>query len=159
AGVTVVRSAVYPAANRGFARRIADHTAFALSALATLRLSGSVDVVVAESPPLFTAAAGALYARAKDAALVVNVADLWPASAVELGALSDPRAIAAAESLEHWIYRSADVITAPTEGIAQTLRGHPAAGAKSRRTWPVVDLGRFSDLEPVPREPAQPLRV
>ena len=97
-GIRIVRSAVYPAANRGFAPRLADHTAFALSALATSRRAGLLDVVVGESPPLFTAAAGAIYARSKRAAYVVNVADRWPASAVELGALRNGWAIAAAEA-------------------------------------------------------------
>src|SRR5215213_3723998 len=77
----VVRSAVVPAPNRGFARRLADHAAFAVSSLATSRWSGPADVVVAESPPLFLAGAAVGYARGKRAPLVINVADRWPASA------------------------------------------------------------------------------
>ena len=90
--VQVVRSAVYPTPNRGFTRRLANHTAFAGGALATAWASGPIDVVVAETPPLFTAAAGVGYAIAKCAALALNVSDLWPQSAIELGALNDPRA-------------------------------------------------------------------
>jgi glycosyltransferase involved in cell wall biosynthesis len=143
-GVTVVRSAVYPTANRGFARRLADHTAFAASCLLTASLSGPTDVVVAETPPLFCAAAAVAYAARKRAALIVNVADLWPESAVALGALRDPRAIAAATALEHWIYRHADLITTPTAGIAERLEALPSATGRARRVWPVVDVGRFS---------------
>ena len=58
------------------------------SALAGARLSGAADVVVCESPPLFLAGAAIAYARLKRAPLLLNVADRWPASAVELGALS-----------------------------------------------------------------------
>ena len=83
----MLRSLVYPAPNRGFARRLADHSAFATSALATASASGPVDVVVAESPPLFTAAAGVAYALRKRAALALNISDLWPESAIELGLL------------------------------------------------------------------------
>jgi glycosyltransferase involved in cell wall biosynthesis len=158
-GVSIVRSAVYPAANRGFAPRLLDHAAFAISALATARLTGPLDVVVAETPPLFTAAAGALYARAKGAAYVVNVADRWPASAVELGALRNPRAIATAEALERWVYRRADLILSPTEGIATTLAQLPDAAGKSRRVWPVVDLDRFDLGSPAPGDGGAPLRV
>ena len=50
-GITIVRSAVYPAANRGFGRRLTDHASFALSALATASLSGPADVVVGEDAP------------------------------------------------------------------------------------------------------------
>lgn len=142
-GVSVLRSAVYPAENRGFARRLLNHASFAASALATARLTGRQDVIVAESPPLFTAAAAVLYAAAKRAALVVNVADRWPASAVELGAVRNRCAIAAAEALERWIYARADAITMPTEGIAAALEAVPEAGGKVRRLWPVVDIARF----------------
>ena len=158
-GIRIVRSAVYPAANRGFAPRLADHTAFALSALATSRAAGLLDVVVGESPPLFTAAAGAIYARSKRAAYVVNVADRWPASAVELGALRNARAIAAAEGLERWVYRQADLVLSPTEGIATTLAGVPDAAGKSHRVWPVVDLDRFDGATPRARDDGAPLRV
>lgn len=158
-GVRIVRSAVMPMPNRGFLIRLLDHTALAASALLTARLSGPLDVVVAETPPLFTAAAGALYAAAKGAALVVNVADRWPASAVELGALSDPRAIAAAHALEHWVYRRADIITSPTRGIAETLARTPAAAGRTLRMWPVVDTERFAAVPPVQPRVGRPLRV
>jgi hypothetical protein len=156
-GITIVRSAVYPAANRGFATRLLDHGAFALSALATAWLTGPADVVVGETPPLFAGAAGVLYAERKRAAYIVNVADRWPASAVEMGALRNARAIAAAEALERWLYRRADLIVSPTQGIASTLDELPEAHGKSQRVWPVVDVSRFETDE----RPAAdgPLRV
>ena len=147
-GVTIVRSAVYPTANRGFARRLANHASLALSALATAPLTGRLDVIVAETPPLFTAAAGALYARLKRAACVVNVADRWPATAVELGALTDRRAIAAASALERWTYRHADVVVAPTRGIVTALEQRPETAGRTRRSWPVVDVERFDPTPP-----------
>lgn len=156
-GLRVVRSAVYPAPNRGFVRRLADHLSFAASALATAHAAGAADVVVVESPPLFTAAAGVLYARLKRAPLVVNVADRWPATAVELGALANSLAISAAEALERWCYRHAAVVTTPTAGIAAALEGVPDAAGKVRRMLPAVDLQRFSAAPPPPLD--GPLRV
>ena len=159
-GIRVVRSLVYPARNAGFIPRLLDHASFALSAPATARLSGSIDVVVAETPPLFTAAAGVVYATVKRAACVVNVADRWPASAIELGALRHPGAIAAAEALERWIYRQADRIVAPTAGIVAALGGHPDAALKCRRVWPVIDVERFDPRLPSRSAPGlDPLRV
>ncbi|MHB8656859.1 MAG: glycosyltransferase family 4 protein [Solirubrobacteraceae bacterium] len=157
--VSVLRSAVYPAANRGFARRLADHASFALSALATAPLCGELDVLIAESPPLFTAAAGVAYAAGKRAALVVNVADRWPASAVELGALTDQRAVWLATRLERWIYSRAQLITAPTAGLVSQLEEVPEARGKCRRTWPVVDVERFNPAPPPIPKGRQPLRL
>jgi len=159
-GITIVRSAVYPAANRGFGPRLTDHATFGLSALATAALSGPADVVVGETPPLFTAAAGVAYAAGKRAAYVVNVADRWPESAVQLGALRSRRVIAAAAGLERRIYRHADLVTAPTQGIVAALKSVPEAGSKARRLWPVVDLSRFmAQLTPGPDRPRSPLRL
>jgi len=143
AGVRVVRSLVYPAPNSGFARRLANHATFASSALATANRAPPADVVVAESPPLFCAAAGVAYARLKRAALVVNVADRWPASAVELGALRAPAAIRAAEALESLCYRAAAAISVPTKGLADSLERHPDAAGKVQRVGPSVDTALF----------------
>ncbi len=147
-GVRLLRSLVLPAPNRHFARRVVDHASLATSALATLRLSGPLDVVVAETPPLFTAAAGVVYARRKHAACIVNVADLWPSSAIEMGALRSPAAIDLAERLERWVYRHADLVTAPTRGITDSLAARAETAGRVRRTWPVVDVDRFDPAPP-----------
>lgn len=155
--VPVVRSAVYPAPNAGFARRLANHASFAASALLSAPASGGADVVVVESPPLFTAAAGIAYARAKRAALVLNVADRWPASAVELGALQSRPAIRAAEALERTCYRAAHAIAVPTAGLVGELDAVAQARGKVHHLAPAVDLELF---ETPPREPATgPLRL
>lgn len=141
--VRILRSAVYPAANRGFTRRLAGHLSFAASALATAPRAGPADVVVVETPPLFLAGAAIAYARAKRAALVVNVADLWPDSAIELGALDSPVAIGAARALERGAYRAAAAIACPTEGILAALARRPESAGKGVLLRPAVDLERF----------------
>lgn len=156
-GTRIVRSAVYATPNRAVARRLLNHASFAASSLATAWASGPQSVVVAESPPLFTAAAGVLYARAKGARLVVNVADRWPASAIELGVLTDSRAIALAEWLERWCYRHADAIVVPTEGMHGALDALGETRGKSVVIGPAVDLERFDAAPPACRE--GPLRV
>jgi glycosyltransferase involved in cell wall biosynthesis len=160
-GVRIVRSAVYATPNRGTVRRLLNHAALAGSALATAKASGPADVVIAESPPLFTAAAGVAYARAKRAALALNVSDLWPQSAVELGALSGPRSIRAAEALEGFCYRHSQAITAPTATMVATLDAHPAARGRAHHVPPAVDVARFAPAasQPPERRSGDPLRV
>jgi colanic acid biosynthesis glycosyl transferase WcaI len=162
--VRVVRSLVYPAPNRGFARRLADHATFAASAVASASASGPIDVVVAESPPLFTAAAGVGYAARKRAALALNISDLWPESAIELGALrADGRSAAAAHALARLCYRRSALITAPTAGIVATLAARGEAAGKVVQVPPAVDLERFARVpELAPRDATAsraPLRV
>jgi colanic acid biosynthesis glycosyl transferase WcaI len=158
--IRVLRSVVYPTANRGFARRLTDHATFAAGALASASASGPLDVVVAESPPLFVAAAGAGYAARKRAGLALNISDLWPESAIELGALrANGRAAATAAGLARRCYRRADLIAAPTAGIVASLGARAEAAGKVVQVPPAVDLERFASNPPyAPREGA-PLRV
>ncbi len=147
-GVRVVRSAVFPAPNRGFARRILNHLSFAASAVATTSAAGPADVVIVETPPLLLAGASMAYARLKRAALIVNVSDMWPDSAVALGTLRRPRLVSAARTLEHACYRSADAIVCPTRGIETALNGLEEAGGKVHRIPPSVDPELFTAPPP-----------
>jgi glycosyltransferase involved in cell wall biosynthesis len=143
-GVRVLRSWVYAAPNRGFARRLANHASMATAALAAAPAGGPADVLLVETPPLLLAGAAVAYARAKRARLVLNVADLWPDSAVEMGTLSSSRAIAAARRLERTAYREAAAIACPTEGIFAALGARPESAPKAALMRPAVDLARFS---------------
>jgi glycosyltransferase involved in cell wall biosynthesis len=144
-GVRVVRSAVYPVPNRGFARRIANHVSFASSALAASRASGPTDVVIVETPPLLLAGSAIGYARAKRARLVLNVSDMWPDSAIELGTLRRPRFVSAARKLEHACYRSAAAIVCPTRGIEIALEQLDESRGKVHRIPPSVDPELFPE--------------
>lgn len=155
-GTRIVRSAVYATPNRAVVRRLVNHASFAASAVATSWATGPQSAVVVESPPLFTAAAGVVYSRLKRAPLILNVADRWPASAIELGMLRDPRAIALAEALERWCYRHAAAIVVPTERMRAAIDAVTAAAGKVVTIAPAVDLERF---DPTPKPGEGPLRV
>jgi glycosyltransferase involved in cell wall biosynthesis len=142
-GVRVMRSWVYAAPNRGVARRLANHASLAGAALAAAPAGGPADVLLVETPPLLLAGAAVAYSRAKRAKLVLNVADLWPDSAVEMGTLDSPTAIAAARRVERAAYRRAAAIACPTEGIFAALRERPESAAKAALMRPAVDLARF----------------
>jgi glycosyltransferase involved in cell wall biosynthesis len=126
-GVRVIRTWVYATPNRGFLRRILNHISFALSSLTVMRRVGRTDVIFVESPPLFTGLAALVYTRVKRAPYIFNVSDIWPQSAVELGALRNRLAIRLAEMLELHLYRRAARVTAVTPGMLESLaaRGVP----------------------------------
>jgi glycosyltransferase involved in cell wall biosynthesis len=125
--VKVIRSYVWARPNRGFASRLANHLSFCLSSIIAAAGLARVDVVVTESPPLFLGFSGWLISRMLGAKLVFNVADVWPQSAVEMGALTNRKAIAMAEWLERFIYDRSHRVTVVTEGIRRDLleRGLP----------------------------------
>ncbi len=127
-GVRIVRVWSYITPNKGFLRRILAQLSFGLLAprLAGKRI-GTPDVVIVESPPLFDAYAGRMLARHFKAPYIFTVADIWPESAVQLGALRNKTAIRLAENLEWTTYQRSGAVWAVTEGIRQTLidRGLP----------------------------------
>src|SRR5215212_1398777 len=90
----IVRAPVYAAPNRGVARRLLNHASFAVSAIPACLRAGRADVVIVETPPLFTALAGVVVSRLKRARLLLNVADLWTDAAIEMGVLRGRAAIA-----------------------------------------------------------------
>jgi glycosyltransferase involved in cell wall biosynthesis len=143
-GVAILRSWVYAAPNRGFGRRLANHASLATTALAAAPAGGPADVLLVETPPLLLAGAAIAYARAKRAKLILNVADLWPDSAVEMGTLGSKPAIAAARRLERAAYRRAAAIACATEGIRATLARRPESAGKAVLMRPAVDLERFA---------------
>jgi colanic acid biosynthesis glycosyl transferase WcaI len=145
-GLLVVRSAVHAAPNRGFARRMLSHASFASGAVVAAPFTPAADVVIVHSPPLVLGGAGIAYAALKRAPYVLHVSDLYPESAIELGALNNDRAIRAARWLETACYAKAAAITAPTAGIVERLSGRPEV-RRVQHMNPLVELERF-DGEP-----------
>jgi glycosyltransferase involved in cell wall biosynthesis len=97
-------------------------------ATAVAPLAGRADVVVATTPPLFTAVAGLAIARMNRAPFVLDVRDLWPAAATSLLQISPGWETRAAEGLEQWLYRSATAVTAVTRPFCKhvdRIRGAP----------------------------------
>lgn len=130
-GIDVLRVWVKASPVKSFRSRMAFYLSYMADAVlvGALKARGPFDVVYATSPPLFVGAAGLALQRLKAAPFVFEVRDLWPESAVALGELSNPRAIAWAGKLEHLCYNRASRIVVVTEGIRQHLlaRGYPAS--------------------------------
>jgi colanic acid biosynthesis glycosyl transferase WcaI len=100
---------------RALVRRAAAFAGFSLVTAALGARGPDVDAVVAVSPPLSLALTGWAVARARRAAFVFNVHDIYPDVAIELGVLSRSATIAAARRLERACYAGADAVTVLSE--------------------------------------------
>lgn len=122
-GIEVLRVWVKASPDKTFARRMAFYLTYMVNAtLAGLLLArGRYDALVATSPPLFVGGAALALSRLRRMPLLFEVRDLWPESAVALGELSRPRAVAWATRLEEACYRRARRIVVVTEGIRRRL--------------------------------------
>jgi glycosyltransferase involved in cell wall biosynthesis len=127
--VRVIRCHVPPTYRGSYAGRMWAFFGFTLSAsTAALRVRGA-DVVIGSSPPLPIILPAWLLARRKGAALVFEVRDLWPESAITTGVLRRGSALAGLlYALERWACRAADRINVLTPAIREDLIRRGLAG-------------------------------
>lgn len=150
-GVRVVRVWSYTSANKGFLRRIFAQLSFGcLAPLLGWSHIGHPDIIIAQSPPLFDAIAARMLSRFKRIPFIFMVSDLWPESAVQLGALRNTLFIRLSQWLEKTTYQRALAIWAMTEGIRKTLLQEGLAADKVFFLPNGVDTKRF---RPLSREP------
>lgn len=142
-GVAVRRSWIHGHRGRGTGHQLLGYASFAASSLlsAPFRLRRA-DVLLWESPPLFLAPVAALLARRMGARLVMNVSDLWPETAVDLGMIGNQRLIDAFMAMARRSYRRSDLVIGQTQGI---LDGIDAVwpGTETFLAPNGVDCGRF----------------
>jgi len=98
------------------------------------------DAVIVYSPPLPLALVG-VWLRSK-AKFLLNVQDLFPQNAIDLGVLRNPWQIRFFRWLEGYVYRNADVVTVHSEGNrSSVLQHYPDLGNKLRILHNWVDIG------------------
>jgi colanic acid biosynthesis glycosyl transferase WcaI len=153
-GVRIHRVWVYAAQGVGL-RRICNYLSFAVMSVLGLSRCRRPTHIFIESPPLTTAIPGILFALMRRAHIILNVADLWPDAAIEVGALSSPPMQYAARALESWAYRRASVLNYVTPGVRESLlsKGVPAA-----KLLPLPNGVNMATFAPTPLPNRTPFR-
>jgi len=130
-GINLLRTWIYVAANKGFAKRVLNFLSFFLSSLLLgAWLTKRPDVVVGTSPQFFCAVAAYLLSRLKRVPFVFEVRDIWPQSAVELGAIRNRLLIRALEAMELYLYRHAALVVPVAESTRSYLIGKGISAEK-----------------------------
>ncbi|MFH1454648.1 MAG: glycosyltransferase family 4 protein [Armatimonadota bacterium] len=103
---------------KGFSGRISCYISYLiLSVLYSFKIK-KPDLVLTTSPSLFTALAGYIISRIKRVPFILEIRDLWPKVAVEMGLLKNRAVIRLSYMLEKFLCRKADKIIVITEGYA-----------------------------------------
>ncbi len=127
-GLEIVRCGVAGSERRGFTWRTIGYFTFMLSSFwAGLRTAG-VDVLWGTSPPIFQGWTSWLLARLKRRRWLLEVRDLWPEFAIQVGALRNRGLIALSEWLEGFLYRHSDQIVVNSPGFVEHLQGVGVGG-------------------------------
>jgi glycosyltransferase involved in cell wall biosynthesis len=107
--------------------------------------SGRFDVILLYSPPLFLALAALFLRPFKKSKVVLNVQDLFPQSAIDLGLLRNNSLIRVFRSIESFAYKRADAVTVHSRGNKEhVLR----CGGSPQKTYVVPNLVDTRELTP-----------
>ncbi|OGB31107.1 MAG: hypothetical protein A3F78_00800 [Burkholderiales bacterium RIFCSPLOWO2_12_FULL_61_40] len=125
--VNVVRTYTYSELHRSYLGRLLSFISFSLSCPIGLLTIDKPDVVLASSPPIFPMFSAWLVCKVRRIPFVIEVRDLWPASAVQMGILKNKQLIGIMVWMERLLYNKSKKIVALTEGIRDDIcaRGWP----------------------------------
>jgi glycosyltransferase involved in cell wall biosynthesis len=119
-GVTVHRTWLYATAGSGLPR-LMNYLSFVVTSLYGLARATKPDFLFVESPPLFLTMTGYLYSRFRSVPFILNIADLWPDTVIDMGLVRKGLATDLLSRLERWSYRKATYVNAITQGIHSSL--------------------------------------
>jgi len=103
-GLRVLRTYAHPALHRNFIWRVFSFVTFAGSSFLTALRSGPVDLVIGTSPPIFQAFTAWAVAFLRRRPFLLEVRDLWPEFAIDMGVLRNPLLIWLSRGLEYFLY-------------------------------------------------------
>lgn len=140
-GIDLLRTWVYCAPNKGFLKRVLNFLSFFFSSLILGAFrTEKPDVVIGTSPQFFCAVAAWLLSRWKRVPFVFEVRDIWPQSAIELGALKSRLVIRILEGIEQILYHEASLIVVVAESTRPYLLSKGIAAEKIAIVQNGIDL-------------------
>ena len=107
-GVRVLRTYTYPSLHRSFFWRVVSFLSFMVTSVGAGLQAGPIDLVMGTSPPIFQALSAWLVAVLRRRRFLLEIRDLWPEFAIDLGVLKSPLLIRLSRWVESFLYSQAD---------------------------------------------------
>src|SRR5499427_448240 len=128
-GLSVTRVPLFPSHDKNTLPRLLNYLSFLCASAARSVFMKRPDVVVCTSPPLTIGLTAWIAAKRFGVPFFLEIRDLWPEAAIELGYLRNSRVRKAAYALESFLYSRASKIISVSEGMREDLlkRGIPAS--------------------------------
>lgn len=143
-GIEVYRTWTYAALHRSFISRVLTFLSFMVSSFVTALFVSKVDVVWGTTPSIFQALTAFFVSWLKRVPLVLEIRDLWPDFAIEVGVLRNRSLIWASRHLERFLYRHADRLVVNSPGFVSHLTHHGVAKEKIEIVANGVEAGLFN---------------
>src|SRR5208283_591751 len=106
-GVRILRSFTPAWVRRSYLLRVIAFLVFMVTATINGLKAGPVDLVIGTSPPIFQALSAWLIAVIRRKPFLLEIRDLWPEFAIDIGVLKNPVLIALSRRLEGFLYDQA----------------------------------------------------
>lgn len=119
--VNVVRTFTYSDIHRGYAKRLLSFLSFSLTCPLGLFSIAKPDIVIGSSPPIFPIFSAWVICKLRRIPFVMEVRDLWPESAIQMGILKSKLLIKIMQWMERILYNQSYKIIALTEGIKNDI--------------------------------------
>lgn len=146
--IVVKRYWLYASNSKKAIPRILNMFSFSITSLCSLPylIKRKNDFIIVESPPLLLGVTGWILARLSRTKLVMNISDLWPLSAKELGAIKgDGMIYKILEKIEKFLYRKSLFSMGQSQEIVDYIKEHGAKKVYLFRNG--VDPSRFTEEE------------
>jgi glycosyltransferase involved in cell wall biosynthesis len=129
-GIRVLRAYTYPTLHRSFVWRVISFLSFIFTAAWAGWKAGKVDVVMGTSPPLTQPLSAWLIAVLRRRPFLLEIRDLWPEFAIDMGIMRNPVLIGVARRLEMFLYRRASHLLVNSPAYRDYLISKGVAPAK-----------------------------
>lgn len=147
-GIDVIRVPLFPSHDKKSLPRLANYFTFLFTSTLRSLFVKRPDVIVCTSPPLTVGIAAWIAAKRFRIPFVLEIRDLWPEAAIELGYLKNRFLRRAAEALEKFLYQRAARIISVSEGMRTDLLKRDTPAERCEVICNGVDTRLFAPSEP-----------
>lgn len=107
-GVRILRAYTYAGVHRSYFSRVISFLSFMTTSVIAGAAVARPDVVMGTSPPIFQAISAWMLAELHGCPFMLEIRDLWPEFAIDIGLLKNRTLIRLARRVERFLYRHAD---------------------------------------------------
>lgn len=145
-GLKINRYTLFASHSKKSVPRIISMFSFGATSLFSLRQVRKFrpDFIITESPPLTLGLTGLALAKASGAKHIMNVSDIWPLSALRLGAISEGYMYKKLEGLERYLYKKSYACMGQSQEITERLEQNGSKRTHLFRNG--VDFERFEKI-------------
>lgn len=146
-GIRVLRVYTYDASHKSYALRIFSFLGFTIASFLVGVRVKKPDVIMGTTPQIFQAVSAWLIAALRRRPFLLEVRDLWPEFAIDIGILRNPLLIRLARSLEGFLYSRADYLLVNSPAYRDYLVGKGIAADRITLIPNGVDAAMFFPAE------------